>query len=137
MNPLLEDGDVVEIFLNYYDIQDIQRGDLVLYSYAGNDVPLLKMVKALPADKVELFKNDNNWTILVNGEVLKNSENENYSFSGKRYDMLSLYINNFDDGIIPENTYLILGNSVSNVLDSSRFGFVGKNDIIGKAVKVD
>lgn len=135
MSPLIESGQIIEVLFSYYDCNDVQRDDLVLYSYAGNDVPLLKQAKGIPTDHFELKKRDDSWNVYINGEVLKNSENIPYSFSGKRYDMLSLYEKNFEKNIIPEATYLLLGDSHSSVMDSSRFGFVHKNDIIAKALK--
>jgi len=36
-------------------------------------------------------------------------------------------------GIIPENSYLILGNLVSGSIDSTTFGLIDKGDILGKA----
>ena len=47
--------------------------------------------------------------------------------------MLSLYEDDYKNSI-PQNTYLILGNLVEGSLDATRFGFVDKGDILGKAV---
>lgn len=48
--------------------------------------------------------------------------------------LLQLYENSFK-GIIPENTYIILGNQPEGTLDSTRFGLVDKSGIIGKVVR--
>jgi type IV secretory pathway protease TraF len=49
--------------------------------------------------------------------------------------MLSLYEKDYK-GIIPQNTYLILGDQPSGSVDSSVFGLVDKSDILGKAEKL-
>ncbi len=135
MYPLLSDGDVVKVFFNYYDTEEIKRNDMVLYNYAGNDVPLIKLVKGVPGDFFELREKNGVWNIYINEKLLKNSEEKEYSFSKNRYNMLALYEKNYKEEGIPENTFLILGDSTNPVTDSSRFGFVGKNDIMGKAIK--
>jgi len=45
--------------------------------------------------------------------------------------MLSLY-----EGIIPEGAYLIFGNLVTGTLDSTQYGLVSIEGIIGKAEKI-
>jgi signal peptidase I len=107
---------------------------LIVYSYGGNENLLIKIVKGLPGDKFSLQKTEGGWHILINGKVLKNSENKPYLLDERSYRMLSLYERDYK-GVIPENAYLILGNLVSGTLDSTSFGLVGKQDILGKAIK--
>lgn len=71
-------------------------------------------------------------TVSVSGETLKNSQSEPYLLGEGGYRILSLYERDYK-GIIPPDTYLILGNLASGSLDSTRFGLVGKSDILGKA----
>jgi signal peptidase I len=94
--------------------------------------PLIKIIKAIPGDKFNLQKADNGWNIIVKKEVLKNSAGEAYVIDHQAHQMLSLYINDYK-GIIPENTYLLLGNLANGSLDSTHFGLVDKSDILGKA----
>jgi len=44
--------------------------------------------------------------------------------------MLKLYVKSYP--VLPDNTYLILGNKVSGSSDSTRFGLIDKSDIVGK-----
>jgi len=131
LSPLIKDGEMIKVFLGYYNCHEIQRNDVVLYSYAGDKNPLIKIVKSIPNDKFQLQKSTNGWHILINGEILKNSENKPYLLNEKGYKMLSLYERDYQ-GIIPKNTYLILGNLVSGTLDSTYFGLIDKSDILGK-----
>jgi signal peptidase I len=131
---LIESGEKVKILFGYYDCNGVKRNDLIVYSYGGNENLLIKIAKGLPGDKFSLQKTEGGWHILINGEVLKNSENKPYLLDEKSYRMLSLYERDYK-GVIPENAYLILGNLVSGTLDSTSFGLVGKQDILGKAIK--
>ncbi len=109
---------------------------MIIYSYAGNPDPIIKIVKGLPGDKFLLQKTGNGWNIIINDETIKNSQNQPYALDASGYRMLSLYERDYK-GIIPADAYLLLGNLASGSLDSSRFGLVGKQDILGKVEPVE
>jgi len=131
LTGLIENGQTVKILYGYYNCNEIKRNDIVIYNYTGNKNPLIKIIKALPGDKFSLEKTQAGWNILINNEIAKNSNNQYYVLSESGYKMLSLYEKDYK-GIIPQNTYLILGNLADGSLDSTKFGLVDKSDIIGK-----
>ena len=131
LEPLIKDGETIEVLFGYYDCHPIERNDIVIYFYAGNENPIIKIIKGITGDKFSLKKTNNGWYILINGEILKNSENQPYIFDDQGYRLLSLYEKDYKR-IIPEDAYLILGNLPQGSLDSSHFGLVGKKDILGK-----
>jgi len=135
LTPLARDGQKVRILFGYYDCHDIKRNDIVLYSYAGSgsDSPLIKIVRAVPGDSYKLQRANGGWHILINGEILKNSEGVPYLVSGKKYEMLALYEPGYAVNGVNENTYLILGEIPSGAVDSTRFGFISGSEIIAKA----
>ena len=135
LSGLLEDGETVDALFGYYDYEEIQRGDLILYSYAGNDVPLIKIIKGISGDKFELKEVDGErtWHILINREIIKNSQDNPYLLDERGHRMLSLFEEDYG-GVIPDDAYLILGNLVSGSTDSTRFGLVHRNDILGKVL---
>ena len=133
LSGLIEEGTKIKVLENYYACNDVKRGDIVEYRYAGNPNPIIKIVKGVPGDKISLKQNGNYWNILINGEVLKNSKGEAYRLDDRGYKILSLYVNDYR-GIIPQDAYLILGNDPAGSLDSSRFGLVGKDDFVGKVL---
>lgn len=138
LSGLVEDGATIKALYGYYDCHRGKRGDIVLYSYAGNDNPLIKVIKAAPGDQFSLEEAEagGGWNIVVNGEILETSAGEPYVIAGKKYDMLALYEKDYGDGI-PENTYILLGEQPSGSMDSTRFGLVHKDDILAKAVLVE
>ena len=131
LSPLVKPGQTIKALFGYYNCNEIKRGDVVLFNYAGNKNPLIKIVKGISGDKFQLKQLDSSWNIIVNNKIVKNSEDKPYLISGNAYKMLSLYEKDYK-GIIPENTYLLLGNRVSGSLDSTTFGLVDKNGIIAK-----
>ena len=101
-------------------------------SYAGNDVPIIKIVKAVPGDRWRLKKDEqrDSYQIIVNEQPLINSEGKYYQIPESNIRMLKLYVKDYP--VLPENTYLILGNKASGSLDATRFGLIDKSDIMGK-----
>jgi len=92
---------------------------------------LLKVVKGIPGDKFELKETTGGWNIFINGQIVRNFENEPYVISGNGYKMLSLYERDYK-GIIPQNAYLLLGNTSFGSVDSTKFGLVDRSGIIAK-----
>ncbi|MDP3052653.1 MAG: signal peptidase I [bacterium] len=133
LSGLIEDGASVKILFDFYNCNEVMAGDIIIYNYSGDPEPLIKIVKAVPGDRFQLEQSPDGWNILVNGEILKNSQSRPYILDARGYKMLSLYENDYK-GIIPTAAYLILGNLSNGSLDSSRFGLIDKSDILGKAV---
>jgi signal peptidase I len=133
MSPFLNSGEDVDALFGYYDCSPIQRNDIVLYDYSGNNNLLVKFVKAMPGDRWNLKEIDGSYEIEVNGISLVNSEGRAYLIGEGSVDMLKLYIKDYP--VIPENTYLLLGDEVKGSFDSTRFGLVGKKDIVAKVEK--
>ncbi|MBI5306556.1 signal peptidase I [Candidatus Wolfebacteria bacterium] len=133
LSGLIEPGASVKILFGFYDCHEIKAGDIIAYNYSGNPEPLIKIVRAVPGDKFQLKRSsdDQNINILINGEIIKNSQNQPYLLDTKGYKMLSLYEKDYK-GIIPKDTYLILGNLANGSLDSAHFGLIDKSDILGK-----
>jgi len=131
LDPLIKPEQAIKTLFGYYNCHEVERGDIVLFDYAGNKNPVIKIVKGISGDKFELRKLDGGWNIIVNNEIVRNSEDKPYLISGNAYRMLSLYEKDYK-GVIPENAYLLLGNRVSGSVDSTTFGLVDKSGIIAK-----
>lgn len=126
MSPLLKNGENINLLENYYKCgNEVQKGDLVAYHYGGNERPLIKMVRVISEDEVEIIGKKIN----VNGEILKNSVEQEYVFSNGEIKMLSLYVK---DKHIPKKTFFLFGDNVSVSTDSRKFGAVSSNDFLGK-----
>ena len=133
LSGFIESGRVVTVLPGFYTCNNVEREDIVLYNYAGDKNPLIKVVKGIEGDTFGLQKTTDGWNLLINGAVVKNSRGEAYLFGESEYTMLSLYATDYK-GVIPPHASLILGNVVSGSLDSSRFGLVDTKDIMAKVL---
>lgn len=135
LSGFLENGTEVKVINNFYKCTDneVKRDDVILFSYSGNKDPLIKIVKAVPGDKFALFHVGNGWNISINDEMLTNSKGDLYLINRERYEMLALYEKDYH-GVIPPNSYLILGNLTEGSTDSTQFGLVDKGSLIAKAI---
>jgi len=131
LEPLIMPRKTIKVLFGYYSCHEIKREDVVLFDYAASKNPVIKIVKGIPGDKFELKHSGSGWNLLINNKVVKNSESEPYLITDHGYRMLSLYEQDYH-GIIPPNTYLLLGNLAGGSLDSTVFGLVDKSDIIAK-----
>lgn len=131
LEPILKPGQEVKILQGYYECYPILRNDVVAFHHPAFEEPLIKIVKGIPGDKFELEKINGNWNILINNEILKNSQSQDYVLDENTYRILFLYETDYK-GIIPEGAYLILGNQSCGTLDSTRFGLIHTSDILGK-----
>lgn len=132
MSGLLKDGQEITVLKGYYKCNKVKRDDIIIYPYAGNPIPIVKSVKAVPGDRFELQKDKNNlWNILVNSEILTTSDGTPYALSEPKSKMLALYVNSYH-GVVPMDAYIILGNLPGGTVDSTQFGLVNRVDFIGK-----
>ncbi|NOR85774.1 signal peptidase I [archaeon] len=133
LSGLIESGAEVNILYGYYACNVVNRNDVVVYNYSGSENSLIKIVKGLPKDTFNVSLVDGFYVLVINGGIVRNSDGEIYVLDRKQRQMILLYVNSYG-GVIPENTYLILGNLVFGSLDSTRFGLVSRRDIVGKVV---
>lgn len=132
LTGLVEPGQTIKIILGFYGCNEIKKGDIVVYQYAGNAEPIIKIVKGVPNDIFGFEKSPAGcWGIIINGEKIQESRGADYCIGDAGYRVLSLYEKDYH-GVIPGGTYLLLGNVASGSMDSSKFGLAAKSDIIGK-----
>ncbi len=133
MTGIINEGTIVKIIIDYYKKNEIQRGDIIAYSFFENQEPIVKIVKGVPGDKFDILNDKGKWYLLINSKIVKNSDGIPYILNEKAVKILSLYIKNYK-GFIPQDTYLILGNLPNGSMDSTEFGLIHRQDIIGKVL---
>ena len=140
LSGLAEDGSIVAVLYGFYECNPVQRGDMLVYVSRGSADPLIKLAKGIPGDTFGVFREDvigtRSWRLYVNDSVLANSIGQVYRLNAEGSSMISIYARNYGN-IIPDNTYLILGNVAIGSLDSTAFGLIDRSDIVGKAVNLD
>ncbi|HPT40674.1 MAG TPA: signal peptidase I [Candidatus Paceibacterota bacterium] len=133
LSGIVESGDEVKVLLNYYQCNDIKRGDVVLYRADSKSEPIIKIVKGISGDKLGLQGDEKIWNILINDKILATSEGKHYEISKKDGEALITHLQE-SMGNIPPEEYLLLGNVVMESNEEIPFGLVKISDIIGKVV---
>jgi len=125
MQPMLQDQQEIILIKHYYKCFEPQVGDIVAYDYAGNDNPIIKIIKVTDQDWLEIQNNK----LFINNQILKNSVDQEYIFNNQEIEVLSLYIK---ENKLPADSYLIFGDNINSSNDSRVFGAVSRVDILGK-----
>jgi signal peptidase I len=121
MQPGLHTGEYVLVNKLAYTFHGPERGDVIVFELPQDTSEnLIKRVIGLPGDKLVLTQN----TVTVDGVTLK----EPYISAPENDQNQTL--------TVPPNNYFVLGDNRPVSDDSRDWGFVPKDDIIGKAVIV-
>lgn len=126
MVPTLQKYDKLIVDKMSYHFVDPQRGDIVVFSPTENikkENPnlkdaFIKRIIGLPGDKLEV-KGER---VYINGQPLQ----EKYIEAPPQYQ--------YGPVTVPPNSYLVLGDNRNNSYDSHFWGFVPRDNIIGRAV---
>jgi len=126
MVPTLQKYDKLIVDKVSYHFVDPERGDIVVFSPTETikkDNPnlkdaFIKRIVGLPGDKVEV-KGER---VYINGRPLQ----EKYIEAPPQYQ--------YGPVTVPPNSYLVLGDNRNNSYDSHFWGFVPRDNIIGRAI---
>ncbi|MBK5223833.1 MAG: signal peptidase I [Acidimicrobiia bacterium] len=127
MEPTLTDGDRVLVNKLSYDIDDLSRGDVIVFERPPNEPPdeiddLIKRVIGLPGEVVEGIDG----RVVVDGVAL----DEDYLGPG-------VATHPFAPILVPEGRLFVMGDNRGNSRDSRFFGPIDDDLIVGRAfVKV-
>ena len=118
MGTTLSDGNYILVDKLAYQQNNLQRGDIVIFRFPLDPKQeLLKRVIGLPGDVVSI----NEGQVSINGVSI----NEPYVSEKATYT---------GEWIVPKGEYFVLGDNRPNSSDSHSWGFLPRENIIGKAV---
>ncbi len=124
MLPTLQINDRLIVDKLSYKFQPPQRGDIVVFSPTEKlqqqnfKDAFIKRIIGLPGDKIEV----KGGKVYVNDKPLE----EKYIAASPEYQ--------YGPETVPPNSYLVLGDNRNNSYDSHYWGFVPREDIIGRAI---
>src|SRR5579864_594241 len=121
MEPGLQDQERIFINKLAYKLDDIQRGDIVVFRYPRDQrKSFIKRVIGLPGDRVRVF----------DGRVYLNGRLTSEPYVPQDY----LDSRSYPEVKVPADSYYVLGDHRSMSNDSRDFGPVQRSYIYGKAV---
>jgi signal peptidase I len=132
MVPTLQVDDRLIVDKVTYRFRDPQRGDIIVFmppdeasvvctgpqAIQHNKDAYIKRIIGLPGDTVEVKQGQ----VFINGNPIKESylaEVPDYQYGPR---------------VVPQGSYLVLGDNRNNSCDSHYWGFVPRDNIIGRAV---
>lgn len=134
-NDVYPAGTELEVEMNYYNCNVGKRDEVAMIMSPGKSQPIFKYIKIVPGDKFEVTRKDKQFYVEINGEVMKDPSGETYQFQENKSRMIKLYESNFVDGV-KEGVYFVFGSSLGGGFDSTRFGPVTNERMVGRVVRV-
>ena len=158
MQPTLLDGDKVWVNKLAYDVKipwteislaeidDPERGDIVIIDSKRAGKRLVKRIVGLPGDTISIQNN----TLVINGEAANYEILSRDSASviiqevlpnmAHQAQLSSRYTTrngrSYGPTIVPDNQYFVLGDNRDNSADSRMYSFVPRGEIIGRSSSV-
>lgn len=125
MRPTLLEGDKLFVNKYVYRFDKPHRGDIVVFKYPED--PKKDFIKRLVASSGETVEIRDN-KLYVDGKALEGP------FAQFRYYNHGPYGDPFQKIHVPADSYYVLGDNSASSQDSRFWGFVPKNNVVGKAV---
>lgn len=148
MKPTLLVGDFILVNKLVYRFSEPQRGDIVVFKYPIDpNIDFIKRIVALPGEQVEVKNNQ----VFINGkplpltEVGRGEENgvrkfiyeevmpEGIKHKVQFYEDFPFSKRDFGPVVVPPNHYFVMGDNRDNSEDSRYWGFLSRENIVGKA----
>jgi signal peptidase I len=124
MEPNISDKDILYIDENYYDDHEVQHGDIISFVHNGDNT-YVKRVYGLPGETIEIKNN----RVVVDGVELGN---EHILEVGG-----TITSSDFAPITVPDEMYFVLGDNIWISKDSRHYGFISKEEIIGKVMEIE
>lgn len=126
MDPNFKNGDYIITDKLTYRFAEPKRGDVVVFKNPKDtSQDFIKRIIGIPGDLVEVSGSH----IFLNGRQL----NEPFLKSGVTTKS-GFFLQEDEEIVVPGNRYVVLGDNRPNSSDSREWGFIAKNEIIGRVI---
>ena len=128
MYPTFKSGEQILAEKASIKFESIKRSDIIIFKGITNkNILVVKRVVGLPGETIQ-FKNSK---VYINNELLK----EDYLASNTST-VDGKFLKNNIEYKIPIDSYVVLGDNRSGSTDSRDWGFLKKEDVVGKSFLV-
>lgn len=126
MDPTFENGEYVLTNLISLTFEDLKRGDVIVFNApVDKDKDYIKRIIGIPGDRVRVSEGK----VYVNGKLL---DQLSFLSSSVRTNGGS-FLGEGDEVIVPQGQYFTMGDNREFSSDSREWGFVTRQEIIGKS----
>lgn len=132
MIPTLKEGQRVLVEYGYYKDHQVNRGDIIVMKFKTRDFEDVKRVIAIPGDKIVF---GNNSRIYLNDKILEEDYIKGESFRKEDLYLLLKQLEYFNN-TLPKGYYLVFGDNREISYDSTNYGLVLAEQIVGKVVSL-
>ncbi|WLV25523.1 signal peptidase I [Aciduricibacillus chroicocephali] len=128
MEPSFDDGNTLEVNRIAYNLHEAKRFDVIVF-HANENEDFVKRIIALPGETIE-FRDD---SLFVDGKQI-----EEPFLKNRIHDQIGQYTEDFTlkektgKQTVPPNAVFVMGDNRPDSYDSRAFGFVEKEQIVGK-----
>lgn len=159
MRPTIVEGDRILVNRLAYEVHipftsislwhraNPARGDIVVFNSAAADMRMVKRVIGLPGDRITMRDN----RLYINGQQLVHNSGRRTCSAGQsgtylyykerlgskahclQTDTLSSAYASFGPVAVPDGHYLVLGDNRDHSADSRVYGFIPRDEIVGRA----
>jgi len=122
---------------NFYNCNNVQRGEYVLFQFSEQIPPVIRVVRGIPGDRYNLTEDTEKkgrWNIAINGEAVKTLDGGNYFIDSNTVPPLKTYELS-RGGVLGPDEHILLSLTPPGLSDSSNLGLVKKKNLVGKVVQ--
>jgi hypothetical protein len=134
LQDVLPYGKPVEVLDHYFSCNNVERNQTVAIKMTEVTGTQARIVRGIPGDKFTVTKDEKNagWNIKVNNEIVQFNNGPFYFGNSASEPLLKQNETEFK-GVIPKNKYIIMTIVPRGVADSTTFGLISKENIVGLA----